>query len=321
MQVKRLLTLVMVFSILFFNNVFANIPNHTEAFYVNDFAGVLSSETMAHIVERNLHLSELNGAQIVVTTVHFVDGIPIEDYAMEMFNQWGIGDAVQNNGVLLLLAIGQEDFYVAIGDGLHNIMPDGDVSIMLTTYLEPYFDVSNYDQGVRNVFDQIYSVLSRHNISSPLVNNIADTNTATDNITTTNNTFSLENLIFLILFIAMIFYVPRMSNGRRGMRRSRRRGVPLWVKTSWLNSASSRRRNSNQNRPQEPFGGSFANRSGGGGRTSGGGVGRTSGNSRFGGGSGTRLGGSSRLGNGSASGSRLGGGGRTSGGGVGRKRK
>lgn len=296
MQAKKLFTLVMVFTILFFNNVFANIPNHTEAFYVNDFAGVLSPETMAHIVERNLSLSEVNGAQIVVTTVHFVDGIPIEDYAMEMFNQWGIGDSVHNNGVLLLLAVGQEDFFVSTGDGLDNIMSAGDVSIMLSTHLEPYFDASNYDEGTRNIFDEMYHVISRHHIPSPSNTNIVSTNTVA------TNSFDSSNLIFFILFIAMIIYAPRMSIGRRGIGRSKRRGVPLWIRTSWLNNASARRGNNNQARKQSPLGRSsslqdrFTNHTGGGGRTSGG-VGRQNG------------------------GSRLGGGGRTSGGGVGRRRK
>ena len=82
----------------------------TEQFYVADYANVLQQDTKDDIVEKNAVLYEQTGAQIVVVTVDFLDGMAIEDYALELFNEWGIGSAEKNNGVLLLPAIGEEHY-------------------------------------------------------------------------------------------------------------------------------------------------------------------------------------------------------------------
>ena len=61
----------------------------TEQFYVADYANVLQQDTKDDIVEKNAVLYEQTGAQIVVVTVDFLDGMAIEDYALELFNEWG----------------------------------------------------------------------------------------------------------------------------------------------------------------------------------------------------------------------------------------
>ena len=72
----------------------------TDLFYVNDAAGVLSPETVRHIVETNDILYAASGAQIVVVTVDTVGGMTMENYAATLFNAWGIGSAEKNNGTL-----------------------------------------------------------------------------------------------------------------------------------------------------------------------------------------------------------------------------
>ena len=49
----------------------AAIPEPTELFYVNDFAGVLEQSTIDELVKQNDELYAKTGAQIVVTTVDF----------------------------------------------------------------------------------------------------------------------------------------------------------------------------------------------------------------------------------------------------------
>ena len=82
------------------------VPEPSELFYVADYANVLENDTIDYMVERNDLLYDQTGAQIVVLTVDFLDGAEIEDYAYAVFNDWGIGSADKNNGVLLLLVIG-----------------------------------------------------------------------------------------------------------------------------------------------------------------------------------------------------------------------
>ena len=89
----------------------------------------------------------------------------IKDYAYAVFNKWKIGSADKNNGVLILLSVEEDDYWVLQGKGLETLLPSGTLKLMLDDYLEPYFAKKQYDEGVRALFDalikqyeQIYSV-------------------------------------------------------------------------------------------------------------------------------------------------------------------
>lgn len=133
--------------------VAAAVPEQpTDQFYVNDYAGVLQPDTVSELVANGKALAMAAGPQIVVVTVDFTDGMDIADYAMELFNKWGIGDAGRNDGLLLLLSIGERDYYGLQGAGLETTLTSGDISVLLETYLEPDFDAADYDQGVRKTY-------------------------------------------------------------------------------------------------------------------------------------------------------------------------
>lgn len=124
--------------------------------YVGDYAGVLSDSTEQHIIEQNDILSAATGGAIVVITVDFLDGLTIDDYAYQIFNDWGIGSASEKNGLLLLLAIGEDDYYALQGTGLESALPSSKLADYLDDYLEDDFAAGDYDAGVRKVFDTFY---------------------------------------------------------------------------------------------------------------------------------------------------------------------
>ena len=73
---------------------------------VVDAAGVLSEETAQYLDSLNGQLEgACSGAQIGVVTVDYTGSASTEEYALDVFNTWGIGDAKENNGVLILLVM------------------------------------------------------------------------------------------------------------------------------------------------------------------------------------------------------------------------
>lgn len=104
--------------------------------YVYDGANVLSSSTESYIERTGSALAEACGAEVVVATVDFTDGEDIADYAYDLFNKWGIGDKKANNGLLILLSIGAEDYYAEPGVGLTDVFTGGVLDAMLYDYLE-----------------------------------------------------------------------------------------------------------------------------------------------------------------------------------------
>ena len=90
----------------------AGIPDAPDA-YVYDEAGVLSDSTEQYINLETAALDEACGGQIAVVAVEFTGAYSTADYAYELFNTWGIGDRNENNGLLLLLVTGAEDYYIS----------------------------------------------------------------------------------------------------------------------------------------------------------------------------------------------------------------
>lgn len=120
--------------------------------YVSDLAHVLSDDVEASISEQSAALDALTGAQLVVVTVDFLGGETIRDYAAHLFSRLQIGDAAQNNGLLLLLATGEENYYALQGKGLESALPDAALEALLQRNLEPDFAAGNYEAGVQKTY-------------------------------------------------------------------------------------------------------------------------------------------------------------------------
>lgn len=310
---KRITAFLLVFIMVVFQsiNIFGAVPKPADVFYANDYANVMSEETIGYIVNINDQLYDKTGAQIVVTTTNFTDGESLVDYAVDMFNTWGIGSAEKNNGLLLVLSIVDDDYIALQGDGIRDTMTDGAMGEILDQYLYPYFEDEDYDNGIRHVFNgflakynSMYGTSIKYDASYVRVdesyNQGVNQNYAysegSGRQDSSSGFISSLTWIFFIFVIIIIFTMLSSSTRRR-----RRGGGSFW--TGWMLGRSSRRRpyrhNPYDNRRNPPSGGGFggfggfgsSGRSGGGGSTRGGGSFGGGGSSRSGGGGSTRGGG------------------------------
>jgi uncharacterized protein len=133
--------------------VFAEIPAEpSDLLFVSDFADVLSDDTETQIAALGEMMMASGEAQMALVTVDFTDGMDIDEYAYELFNTWGIGDAQLNNGLLILLSIGDDDYYGLQGTGLERELTAGDIDEIMWEYLEPGFAAKDYDAGALSVY-------------------------------------------------------------------------------------------------------------------------------------------------------------------------
>ncbi len=125
---------------------------HTDAFYVNDYAEVLSEEQEASILSTARALADQTKAQVVVLTVQSLEGKSISEYALEVARDWGIGDKNENNGVLILLATEDREIRVEVGLGLEGCLPDGKTGRLIDTYAIPYYEDDDFGKGTEQLF-------------------------------------------------------------------------------------------------------------------------------------------------------------------------
>jgi uncharacterized protein len=93
--------------------------------YVSDFAGVIDPASKAQLEAYGGVVEQSTGAQMALVTVASLEGEPIEDVANTIFRAWGVGQKGKNEGILLLLSIGDRRTRLEVGYGLEPILPDG----------------------------------------------------------------------------------------------------------------------------------------------------------------------------------------------------
>jgi len=82
---------------------------------------------------------------VVVTTL---DGLPIEDYAVRLFERWGIGKKDKNNGVLFLVAYVESELRIEVGYGLEAVITDGRAGRILDREVIPHLRTDDFDRGI-----------------------------------------------------------------------------------------------------------------------------------------------------------------------------
>ncbi len=129
----------------------------SEAFYVADYANVLSESTEQIIIDTNGYLEQnCDGAQIVVVTIEYLDTFQYSDeYAVYLFNQWGVGNADTKNGMLLLLVTKEGKGWLTTGAGISSEFDSNTADSYLNDYFWDEFDRGNYDTAVMQLFPQL----------------------------------------------------------------------------------------------------------------------------------------------------------------------
>jgi len=130
----------------------------SEDFFVTDASGVLSERTRNDIISANIDLMErCQGAQIVIVTIPYLDGMFADEYAMRLMNNWGVGDSELDNGMLLLLVTEELRGGIVPGSGLSGIWNNAMIESTLNTHFWPEVDNRNFDTAVRNICEELFS--------------------------------------------------------------------------------------------------------------------------------------------------------------------
>lgn len=136
--------------------IFLGVTSYVSAFvvpdkptgYVNDYANVLQPDTKNQLeaILRTFAASTTN--EIAVVTVPDLGGDTIERYAVKLFELWKIGNAKNDNGVLLLVAIQDRKVRIEVGYGLEGALPDITAKNIIDTQITPVFKQGDYSLGI-----------------------------------------------------------------------------------------------------------------------------------------------------------------------------
>ncbi|MBI9105853.1 MAG: TPM domain-containing protein [Spirochaetales bacterium] len=227
---------------------------------VVDKAGVLSSSDEAAIEQMLLELERITSAQAVVLTVPDLEGGSIEDYSLQVADEWKLGQADRDNGVIILLALQEKKVRIEVGYGLEGDLTDAKSGYIIREVMLPQFRTGNYAQGLYDGAAAVSGVVAG-------TADISAEELAAYKKTESSSSSGMSIPFNLIIFIIIIFFSSISRLGRRG---SRRGGILPWLFLGSMMGSSNR--NSHHGGSSFGGGGGFGGFSGGGGGFGGGGA-------------------------------------------------
>lgn len=125
-----------------------------------DQAGLLTASENQAISQKIIQLHESAKAQVGIIIVPTTGQEDIFSYAMRVADQWKLGTAKQDNGLLMAIAVNDHRIQILSGYGLEGVLPDVVLSRIIRNNITPYFKQNQYAQGIQAGLNEIEKVLN-----------------------------------------------------------------------------------------------------------------------------------------------------------------
>jgi len=105
--------------------------------------------------------------QVAVVTIESLNGADIAKFATDLANSWGVGSKETYRGVLVLLAIKDHKWRIAVGRGLESILSNTKAE-EIGARMIPRLRVNDFDDAVLLAVQDIAKAVSRESPGKPL---------------------------------------------------------------------------------------------------------------------------------------------------------
>ena len=242
------LMLSVLFSLCFVLGFAQSFPEKSNKL-VTDQTNTLSAAQIAQLEQKLVAFDDSSSTQIAVVIIKSLEGYDVADYTQRLAESWGVGGDKNNNGVMLLISLGDRKVSIQTGYGVEGTLPDAIARRIIENEITPNFRSGNYYAGISQGTDAIISY----------------TKGEYKNDAPKQGKKSRGSMIpFIVIFIIIILMAIKKGGGRGGSQVIGGRGSasPFW----WMLLGSQLGRGSGG-------GGGFGGFSGGGGGFGGGGGG------------------------------------------------
>lgn len=125
-------------------------PDH-KTLFVNDYANLLPAKTEKRVTDALTKLRRETGIEASVLTLDtrsdFDPSTSLESFATGLFNDWGIGDAQRNDGILILVIHADREMRIELGSG-YDRGYDYVAESVIDDFFLPHFRDGDYAVGI-----------------------------------------------------------------------------------------------------------------------------------------------------------------------------
>ena len=141
---KRQFKLFFVFFLLFFCFSAQAYYSLEPQGHVNDYANLLSSNERESLEAKLASFQNETSTELAVVIIDSLQEDTIDGFAVELFEDWGIGSQENDNGILLLIALEERKLRIEVGYGLEGASTDIQSGQIIRNTLTPAFKEESY---------------------------------------------------------------------------------------------------------------------------------------------------------------------------------
>jgi len=116
---------------------------------VVDRAGLLAASTVAALEQQLAAYETRTGHQLALLVIPSLEGEVLEDYSLRVVEAWELGSAERDDGLLLLISVGDRKARIEVGHGLEGAVTDALSARLIRDTLGPALAAGKPDDGVR----------------------------------------------------------------------------------------------------------------------------------------------------------------------------
>lgn len=182
---------------------------------VYDYVNLLDNSEKKALEQKLINYSDSTSTQIVVAIIESTEGENINFLGAQWGQEWGIGQADEDNGILVLLARGDRRIAINTGYGVEGSLTDAMSRRIIENVIIPEFKRGDYYAGLDKGSDAIFQVLTGE--------------FKEDRSFDENGSFPFGAFLPIIIFIVIMIILSSRNRGKGGGRRGgRKKGLDIW---------------------------------------------------------------------------------------------
>lgn len=176
---------------------------------VTDNAGIFETEAAQALRNKLKNFETETTTQLVVLTVNSLGGQTIEDFANKTFNQNKLGQAKEDNGILILFSSFDREVRIEVGYGLEPYITDIVAKQIIEYTMIPEFKEGAYFTGINKATDQLIDFIKNPEALEKFKELIKERDSKQDRIA--NIVLSIFGFFFLIAGVFVIYQSVKIA--------------------------------------------------------------------------------------------------------------
>lgn len=180
---------------------------------VNDFTNTLTPEQVQALESKLVAYDDSTSNQIAIVIIPTTGDYGIDEVALKVLRDWGVGNKEHNNGIVILVAINDRKVDIEVGYGLEGNVADITAKHIIDNDITPNFKKQEYYSGLDAATDDIIKAA-------------AGEYKAPEGYNRRRKKFPFGTIIFVIIILISLF---SRGGGRNGGMMSRRGYGNFWT--------------------------------------------------------------------------------------------